>query len=119
VLLDGKETRSRLAPVAAVGGKNIMTLQDLPARWPTQRGTSAAVLALQPPQQARSDVQVARCGRCQNGMMGRAAELLVTKNLSEDQIRTAMNEHQCRCGTYPRILTAIQQAAVVMPKAGA
>ena len=42
-----------------------------------------------------------------------------TKNPSEDQIRTAMNGHLCRCGTYPRILTAIQQAAVVMAKAGA
>ena len=49
-----------------------------------------------------------------------AADLLATtKNPSEDQIRTAMNGHLCRCGTYPRILTAIQQAAAVMAKAGA
>jgi aerobic-type carbon monoxide dehydrogenase small subunit (CoxS/CutS family) len=52
-------------------------------------------------------------------MLIQAADLLsTTKNPSEDQIRTAMNGHLCRCGTYPRILTAIQQAAVVMAKAG-
>jgi len=46
-----------------------------------------------------------------------AADLLSTTKLpSEDTIRTAMNGHLCRCGTYPRILTAIQQAAVVMAK---
>src|SRR2546423_12802405 len=38
---------------------------------------------------------------------------------SEDQIRTAMNGHLCRCGTYPRILTAIKPAAAVTAKAGA
>ena len=37
---------------------------------------------------------------------------------TEDQIRTAMNGHLCRCGTYPRILTAIKQAAAVMAKGG-
>lgn len=42
-----------------------------------------------------------------------------TKNPSEDQIRAAMNGHLCRCGTYPRILTAIQKADAVMAKGGA
>ena len=75
---------------------------------------------LHPLQQAWIDVQVPHCGYCQNGMLIQAADLLsTTKNPSEDQIRTAMNGHLCRCGTYPRILTAIQQAAVVMAKAGA
>jgi aerobic-type carbon monoxide dehydrogenase small subunit (CoxS/CutS family) len=51
-------------------------------------------------------------------MMIQAADLLATtKNPTKDQIRTAMNGHLCRCGTYPRILTAIQQAAAVMAKA--
>ena len=67
---------------------------------------------MHPLQQAWIDVQVPHCGYCQNGMMIQAADLLATtKNPSEDQIRTAMNGHLCRCGTYPRILTAIQQAA--------
>ena len=107
-------------PVAAVSGKNITTLEGLPALWAAQRGTSAAAPALHPLQQAWIDVQVPHCGYCQNGMMIQAADLLATtKNPSEDQIRTAMNGHLCRCGTYPRILTAIQKAAAVMAKAGA
>ena len=65
------------------------------------------------------DVQVPHCGYCQNGMMIQAADLLATtKRPTEAQIRTAMNGHLCRCGTYPRILTAIQKAAAVMAKGG-
>ena len=80
----------------------------------------AAAPALHPLQQAWIDVQVPHCGYCQNGMMIQAADLLATtKNPSEDQIKTAMNGHLCRCGTYPRILTAIQKAAAVMAKGGA
>jgi aerobic-type carbon monoxide dehydrogenase small subunit (CoxS/CutS family) len=53
-------------------------------------------------------------------MLIQAADLLsVTKRPTETQIRTAMNGHLCRCGTYPRILTAIQKAAAVMAKGGA
>src|SRR6202140_3266733 len=120
VLLDGKEIRPCGTPVAAVSGKSITTLEGLPALWAAARGTTAAAPALHPLQQAWIDVQVPHCGYCQNGMMIQAADLLATtKNPSEDQIRTAMNGHLCRCGTYPRILTAIQKAAAVMAKAGA
>ena len=53
-------------------------------------------------------------------MLIQAADLLATtKHPSEDQIKTAMNGHLCRCGTYPRILTAIQVAATAMAKGGA
>ena len=103
VLLDGKEIRSCVTPVAAVSGKSITTLEGLPALWAAQRGTTAAAPALHPLQQAWIDVQVPHCGYCQNGMMIQAADLLATtKNPSEDQIRTAMNGHLCRCGTYPQ-----------------
>ena len=119
VLLNGKEIRSCVTQVAAVAGQKITTLEGLPALWASQAGTSAAAPNLHPLQQAWIDVQVPHCGYCQNGMLIQAADLLsTTKNPSEDQIRTAMNGHLCRCGTYPRILTAIQQAAVVMAKAG-
>src|SRR5689334_12177493 len=119
VLLDGKEIRSCVTPVAAVSGKAITTLEGLPAMWAQERGTAAASPALHPLQQAWIDVQVPHCGYCQNGMMIQAADLLsTTKNPTEDQIRTAMNGHLCRCGTYPRILTAIKQAAAVMAKGG-
>jgi aerobic-type carbon monoxide dehydrogenase small subunit (CoxS/CutS family) len=110
-----------VTPVAAVAGQKITTLEGLPALWAKQAGTttSGATLELHPLQQAWIDVQVPHCGYCQNGMLIQAADLLSTTKLpSEDTIRTAMNGHLCRCGTYPRILTAIQQAAVVMAKAG-
>ena len=58
------------------------------------------------------DEQAAQCGYCYNGMIVKAAELL-SKNPQPDdaQIRTAMNGHLCRCGTYPRIIRAIQRAS--------
>ena len=76
VLLDGKEIRSCVTPVAAVSGKSITTLEGLPALWAAQRGTTAAAPALHPLQQAWIDVQVPHCGYCQNGMMIQAADLL-------------------------------------------
>jgi aerobic-type carbon monoxide dehydrogenase small subunit (CoxS/CutS family) len=120
VLLDGKEIRSCVTPVAAVTGKSITTLEGLSGLWASQRGAAGAVPVLHPLQQAWIDVQVPHCGYCQNGMLIQAADLLATtKTPSDDEIRTAMNGHLCRCGTYPRILSAIQKAAGVMAKAGA
>jgi len=56
-----------------------------------------------------------QCGYCYNGMIVKASELLSkTQQPSESQIRAAMNGHLCRCGTYPRIVKAIQRAALVM-----
>jgi aerobic-type carbon monoxide dehydrogenase small subunit (CoxS/CutS family) len=64
-------------------------------------------------------VQVPHCGYCQHGIVFETADLLATtKCPTEAQIRTALNGHLCRCGTYPRILTAIQRAAAQMAKAG-
>jgi aerobic-type carbon monoxide dehydrogenase small subunit (CoxS/CutS family) len=52
-------------------------------------------------------------------MMIQGADLLAaTKRPTATQIRTAMNGHLCRCGTYPRIVKAIQAAATVMAKGG-
>src|SRR5579875_874620 len=119
VVLGGKEIRSCVTPVAAVSGRSITALEGLPALWASQRGQAAAAPALHPLQQAWIDVQVPHCGYCQNGMMIQAADLRsTTKNPTDDEIRTAMNGHLCRCGTYPRILTAIKQAAAVMAKGG-
>lgn len=119
VLLDGNEIRSCVTPVAAAAGGSITTLEGLPALWASQTGaTSASALTLHPLQQAWIDLQVPHCGYCQSGMMIQALDLLATaKRPSEDQIRTALNGHICRCGTYPRILTAVQRAAAVMAAA--
>src|SRR5579871_7039183 len=58
VLLDGKEIRSCVTPIAAVTGREITTLEGLPALWAKERGTSDASLTLHPLQQAWIDVQV-------------------------------------------------------------
>jgi aerobic-type carbon monoxide dehydrogenase small subunit (CoxS/CutS family) len=120
VLLDGKEIRSCVTPVAAVSGKAITTLEGLPAMWSSSRGTTtAAPAALHPLQQAWIDHQVPACGYCQNGMIIQAADLLsTTRNPTGEQIRTALNGHLCRCGTYNQILVAIHKAAAVMAKGG-
>ena len=117
VLLDGKEIRSCVTPVAAVSGKAVTTLEGLPALYAQQRGTSGAAPTLHPLQQAWIELQVPQCGYCQNGMIIQATDLLTTtKNPSETQIKQAMNGHLCRCGTYTAILEAIQTAAKTMAK---
>jgi aerobic-type carbon monoxide dehydrogenase small subunit (CoxS/CutS family) len=121
VLLDGKEIRSCVTPVAGVTHQSITTLEGLPALWARERRRAGAPRAaapdLHPLQRAWIDVGVPQCGYCQSGMMIQAADLLSkNKHPTEDQIRVAMNGHLCRCGTYPKILTAIKQAAAVMAK---
>lgn len=120
VLMDGKEIRSCVTPVAAVTGKTITTLEGLPAMWAKERGTLAAgPPSFHPLQQAWIDVQVPQCGYCQSGMLIQAADLLsTTRNPTELQIRQALNGHLCRCGTYPAIIEAVQRAAHVMRKGG-
>jgi aerobic-type carbon monoxide dehydrogenase small subunit (CoxS/CutS family) len=79
--------------------------------------TAASPVPLHPIQQAWIDVQVSQCGYCQNGMMIQATDLLGrVKRPTDADIRTAMNGHLCRCGTYVRITQAIKRAAAVMAK---
>ncbi len=114
VLVDGVETRSCVTPVSAVEGKSVTTLEGLPA-WYGAQAKLARAPALHPVQQAMIDEQAVQCGYCFNGMIIKASELLSHTPLpSEAQIRTAMNGHICRCGTYPRIIKAIQRAAAAM-----
>jgi isoquinoline 1-oxidoreductase alpha subunit len=124
VLVDGKEARSCMWPVSAVAGKEITTLEGLPARWAAQRKISASDVgeALHPVQQAWIDEQVPMCGFCQNGMMIKATELLEeTPSPTVQQIRDAFvsgpSPHLCRCGTYSAIIAAVQRAAGVMARA--
>jgi aerobic-type carbon monoxide dehydrogenase small subunit (CoxS/CutS family) len=86
----------------------------LPA-WYAAQKKLAQPPALHPVQQAMIDEQALQCGYCYNGMIVKASELLSkTPQPSEAQIRTAMNGHICRCGTYPRIIQAVQRASRVM-----
>ncbi|PYS37256.1 MAG: hypothetical protein DMG14_21905 [Acidobacteria bacterium] len=114
VLVNGVETRSCMTKVSAVVGKSVTTLEGLPAWYAAQKKITNAP-ALHPVQQAMIDEQAVQCGYCFNGMIIKASELLSkTPQPTESQIRSAMNGHLCRCGTYPRVLKAIQRASLVM-----
>jgi isoquinoline 1-oxidoreductase alpha subunit len=123
VLLDGAEVRSCTLAVSRVAGKEVTTLEGLPARWAGQRGlpVSDADQPLHPVQQAWIDEQVPQCGFCQNGMMIKATELLDrTPTPTMAQIKNAFmsgpSPHLCRCGSYSAILDAVQAAAILIAK---
>jgi aerobic-type carbon monoxide dehydrogenase small subunit (CoxS/CutS family) len=114
VLADGVEIRSCVTPVAAVAGKAVTTLEGL-AAWYAEKKNLAPPPALHPLQQAFIDAQAPHCGYCSSGMIIKASELLSQNpRPTEAQIRQAMNGHLCRCGTYPRVMQAIQLAARTM-----
>jgi len=124
VLVEGKETRSCITPVASVANQEITTLEGLPARWAKQKGLSLeeAKTTLHPVQQAWIEEQTPQCGFCQNGMMIKATELLEsTPNPSLAQIKEAfttsgISPNLCRCGTYAAIIDAVRHAATIMAK---
>ncbi len=126
ILLDGKEVRSCITTVAAANGKEITTLEGLPARWAKQRGLSAADAAktLHPVQEAWIEEQTPLCGFCQNGMMIKATELLeANPRATVAQIKEAFttsgpSAHLCRCGSYTAIIDAVQRAGAAMAKGG-
>ena len=103
VLVDGVATRSCITKASAVVGKNITTIEGL-----------AKNDRLHPVQQACLDVDVFQCSYCASGMIMSAVSLLSKKsNPSEEEIITSMQGNICRCGTYVRIVKAIQQASKV------
>ena len=114
VLVDGKEVRSCVLPVGRVAGKEVTTLEGLPARWARQRALSVAVAdhPLHPVQQAWIDEQVPQCGFCQNGQILTAKVLLdKNPNPTDAQIREGMQGALCRCMTYYRVQAAVRLAA--------
>jgi aerobic-type carbon monoxide dehydrogenase small subunit (CoxS/CutS family) len=116
VLVNGVEKRSCMTAVSAVEGKSVTTLEGLPAWYASQKKLSK-IPELHPVQQAMIDEQAVQCGYCFNGMIVKASELLSKNSQPSDaQIRSAMNGHLCRCGTYPRILKAIQRASTAMAR---
>ncbi|MBS1858749.1 MAG: (2Fe-2S)-binding protein [Acidobacteria bacterium] len=101
VLVDGVATRSCLTRVGTVAGKRITTIEGL-----------AAAGALHPVQQAFLDHDAMQCGYCTPGMILGAVSLLGRNpNPSDAEIVSGMNGHICRCGTYPRVVAAIREAA--------
>jgi len=124
VLIDGKEARSCVTPVATVANQEITTLEGLPARWARQKGLSAeeAKSTLHPVQEAWIEVQTPQCGFCQNGMMIKATELLesnphpTTAQIKEAFTTSGVSPNLCRCGTYVAIMDAVKNAAEIMAK---
>ncbi len=107
VLIDGVPTRSCLIPVSAVGGAKIVTIEGL-----GQDGQ------LTPVQQAFVEEGALQCGYCTSGMVLRATALLrETPQPGHEQIVHAMDGNLCRCGTYPRIVAAVQLAARLQARA--
>jgi aerobic-type carbon monoxide dehydrogenase small subunit (CoxS/CutS family) len=114
VLLNGEEIRSCVTPVSAVEGKSITTLEGIPAWYAHQKKLPQAP-ELHPVQEAIIEEQAVQCGYCFNGMIVTAVALLAKNSQpTEAQIRTAMNGHLCRCGSYPRVIKAIRRAAEKM-----
>jgi isoquinoline 1-oxidoreductase alpha subunit len=124
VLIDGKEVRSCITPVASVATQEITTLEGLPARWAKQKGLSAeeAKRTLHPVQQAWIEEQTPQCGFCQNGMMIKATELLESNpsptlaQIKQAFTTSGVSPNLCRCGTYVAIIEAVQHAATIMAK---
>ena len=111
VLVDDREARACVTPVSAVAGRQVTTLEGLPA-WYARRAKLARVPDMHPVQQALVEEQAPQCGYCMNGMVIKAAELMDSKPRPTDaEIRAALNGHLCRCGTYPSILRAVRRAA--------
>ena len=114
VLADGVEIRSCITPASRVVGKSLTTLEGLPAYYAKRMNLTPAP-ELHPLQEALIAEQAVQCGYCYNGQIIKGAELLFkTPSPTETQIRTAMNGHLCRCGTYPSLLAAIQRASKVV-----
>lgn len=101
VLIGGKAVRSCITPVSSVGNRKIVTLEGL--------GTPEKP---HPIQKAFIDEQAVQCGYCINGMIMEAKAFLDSnRNPSETQIKQALANNLCRCGTHLRIVRAVKRAA--------
>lgn len=106
VLIDGFPRRSCITPVRAVAKKHITTIEGVAPKGP-----------LHPVQEAFLRTQALQCGYCTSGMILAAVALLRTQpNPSDPEIIRFMEGNICRCGTYPRIIAAIHEAARMMRK---
>jgi aerobic-type carbon monoxide dehydrogenase small subunit (CoxS/CutS family) len=101
VLVEGVVMRSCVTPVARVSGKQITTIEGLEKDG-----------KLHPLQEAFLKADAMQCGYCTSGMIIAAASLLnKTPKPSREEIVKHMDANVCRCGTYPRIVNAIEIAA--------
>ena len=104
VLIDGAPVRSCITPVSKVAGKDITTIEGL-----AKNGR------LHPLQEAFIQADAMQCGYCTPGMILSGVGLLKkTPPPSEPEIRRGLEGNVCRCGTYPRIVAAMQMAEKAM-----
>ncbi len=119
VLLGDEEIRSCVTPISALEGKEVTTVDGLPARWASKH-PGGDKDALHPVQEAWIEEQVPQCGICQFGMMIKVTELLEKNPKPSDaQIKEALttsgpSPHLCRCGSYAAILDGAHRAARLM-----
>ena len=100
VHIDGQRTFSCQTRVSAAEGRIVTTIEGL-------SGNSDHAL-----QRAWLAESVPQCGYCQSGQIMSAADLLARNpDPTREEIIQHMNANLCRCGTYPRIVRAIQRAA--------
>lgn len=108
VHLDGEPVRSCAVPVGDAAGREIVTLEGL--------GTADH---FHPLQQAFLDEQAAQCGYCIPGIIMEAAAFLKhNPRPSEGEIKQALNDTLCRCGSHVRIIRAVQRAAATAADRG-
>ncbi len=101
VLIDGKAQRSCVTRVGSIAQRKITTIEGL-----------ASGDHLHPVQEAFLEAGAMQCGYCTSGMIMSAVALLQKNpNPQEKDIVDFMDGNVCRCGTYPRIVSAIQRAA--------
>src|SRR5919204_3272235 len=104
VLVDGRRINSCLTLAVMKDGARVTTIEGL-----------AADGALHPLQQAFIDHDAFQCGYCTSGQICSAAGLVAEgKAKTADEIRELMSGNICRCGAYPNIIAAIQQAMGAM-----
>jgi len=100
VHIDGKAVRSCQITVSKVAGRKVTTIEGLSPN------------GQHPLQKAWVAEQVPQCGYCQSGQIMKAAELLAgNPKPTRQQIVTHMDGNICRCGTYTRIIAAIETAS--------
>ena len=102
--VDGQAVRACLTPLAAVGGKRVVTIEAL--------GSASQP---HPLQAAWLRHQVPQCGYCQSGLLMAAAALLAANRRPSDAEIDAAITNICRCGTYPRLRAAIREAGAALP----
>jgi len=101
VMLDGVAVRSCTTPLRAAAGKQITTIEGLETNG-----------RLHPLQESFLAVESMQCGYCTPGMIVSGAALLrKNSNPTRPEILHAMQGNVCRCGTYPRIVLAVEMAA--------